>query len=145
MASNATNNNEKEHIDDTETQSADDMIDELIDPNDLITKAEEGKKKLVSHYVRERSSKLRKCKLQKVIKEHGHLKCECCDTTGDTYLPEIRKRVFEVHHKIPLADIDTKIEMTVDDLALLCANCHRAIHATNPLLSVEEFKNILGY
>ncbi|WP_438996743.1 hypothetical protein, partial [Candidatus Puniceispirillum sp.] len=48
-------------------------------------KQTEGERKLVSHYVRERSPKLRIGKLQKVIKEHGHLKCECCGTNGDTY------------------------------------------------------------
>lgn len=147
LASNAANNNEKEHIDDTETQSADDMLDELIDPDDLITKAEEGKKRQVTHYVRERSTSLRNAKISQFLSSSidGHLKCECCDTDASRYPEDIRKRVFEVHHKTPLADIDTKIEMTVDDLALLCANCHRAIHATNPLQSVEEFKNKLGY
>jgi 5-methylcytosine-specific restriction protein A len=25
------------------------------------------------------------------------------------------------------------------DLAILCANCHRMIHRTHPMISVEEF------
>jgi 5-methylcytosine-specific restriction protein A len=29
------------------------------------------------------------------------------------------------------------------DLAILCANCHRMIHKTRPLMSVEEFKRVV--
>jgi hypothetical protein len=101
----------------------------------------EGEQKLVTHYIRERNPKLRNDKLQKVIKEHGQLKCECCDTIGDAYMPEVRRSVFEVHHKKPLSKGLTINGL--DDLALLCASCHRAIHATNPLQSVEEFKQSL--
>lgn len=128
------------------TSSADEIFDALVDKDDLITKAKEGNPKLVTHYVKERCASLRNAKIQQLRSESkaGNLSCEACGTDAKQnpkYPEEYCERIFEVHHKIPLADIDIETEMSVDDLALLCANCHRAIHATNPLLSVEEFKN----
>ena len=41
--------------------------------------------------------------------------------------------------KVPPENSITKLE----DLALICANCHRMIHAQKPWLSVEELRAIL--
>ena len=100
-------------------------------------KLSEGELKLLQHYRRERRPQLRELKLKAVEREFGYLLCECCGTGATAYPLECRTSVFEVHHKRPLAEGST---MTgVDDLALLCANCHRAIHACAELPSVEAF------
>jgi predicted HNH restriction endonuclease len=31
----------------------------------------------------------------------------------------------------------------LDDLAIVCSNCHRMIHRTRPMMSVEEFRELL--
>lgn len=98
----------------------------------------EGEKRLVKHYRRERSPALRKGKIECMIKENGFLHCECCGTRAESYSPEKRHRIFEVHHKKPLADGITINGL--DDLALLCANCHRGIHASDPIKTVDQFK-----
>jgi len=103
----------------------------------------EGEKRLYTHYHRERCSTLRKCKIERMIKEHGALICECCGTKAETYQKLRRQRIFEVHHKKPLSDGLTI--NGIDDLALLCANCHRGIHASDPLMSVEDFKAECGF
>ena len=100
----------------------------------------EGERKLYSHYHRERSSYLRPQVIAATIKKYGRLKCDCCCTCGDLYEGSCRERVFEVHHEIPLADYDGKRITDLAEVALLCANCHRAIHATNPLKTVAELK-----
>jgi hypothetical protein len=141
MASKAPTNSKQNQTNENEPQSADEMLDALIDKDKLIAKAPECKKKLLTHYVKERSASLRN---EKIKQFESKLYCEACGTDAKQnpkYHEEYCERIFEVHHKIPLADIDIETEMSVNDLALLCANCHRAIHATNPLLSVEEFKN----
>jgi hypothetical protein len=43
--------------------------------------------------------------------------------------------IFEVHHNSPLASAATRRRTTLAHLAVVCANCHRAIHATS---QVEE-------
>jgi 5-methylcytosine-specific restriction protein A len=82
-------------------------------------------------------------KLKSVMREVGFLQCECCGTAAEAYPPEYRKSVFEVHHRRPLSEGSTLTG--VDDLALLCANCHRAIHTfpNDQMPSVDEFRQQL--
>lgn len=102
-------------------------------------KMSEGQQQLLQHYRRERRPQLRDLKLKSVEKDVGFLQCECCGTAAEAYPPEYRRSVFEVHHKRPLSEGST---MTgVDDLALLCANCHRAIHVDAELPPVDLFKH----
>ena len=46
----------------------------------------------------------------------------------------------EVHHKIPLASFDAKRVTRLDDLAIVCSNCHRMIHRKTPMPSVTELE-----
>lgn len=99
----------------------------------------EGQKRLVTHYIRERSPALRRHKIQQMLNEHNVLQCECCGTKAEEYAHERRHRIFEVHHKRPLSDGMTI--SGIDDLSLLCAHCHKGIHASDPLKSVDEFRD----
>lgn len=98
----------------------------------LTTVATEGQRLLRSHYARERSSRLRHDKLLAFCKEHGQLFCEICGFTASTNQPEpFTDRAYEVHHKRPLAAAASTVRTTLQDLAVLCANCHRAVHANS--------------
>lgn len=98
--------------------------------------ATEGRRQLHAHYVRERSSRLRQDKLQAFRREHGGLYCEVCGFETSAFHPQpFTDRAFEVHHKSPLAGASEPVQTFLDDLAVLCANCHRAVHAN---LNVEE-------
>ncbi|MBB6247748.1 HNH endonuclease [Rhodanobacter sp. A1T4] len=98
----------------------------------------EGKKKLVTHLRRERKLHLANAKRESMLAQTGRLICEACklDFT-DVYGP-LGKGVYEVHHRAALSTHGER-NTSLKDLAILCANCHRMIHRTNPMLSVEEF------
>ena len=51
---------------------------------------------------------------------------------------------IETHHKVPLSELkeDQIAETFVDDLALVCANCHRMLHK-KPYSSVEDLRATL--
>jgi predicted HNH restriction endonuclease len=112
-------------------------LEHLEEREDADEKLSEGEKILLSHYRRERRPQLRETKLRALEKKYGVLKCECCGTEAESYPPHCRQSVFEVHHKRPLSEGPTLTGM--DDLALLCANCHRAIHAEAELPKVDDF------
>jgi hypothetical protein len=92
--------------------------------------ATEGQQQLRLHYARERSSRLRRDKLSAFRKEHGKVFCEVCGFSVSANHPEpFTDRAYEVHHKRPLAAAAAPVRTTLQDLAVLCANCHRAVHA----------------
>ena len=91
----------------------------------------EGDRRLRSHYVRERSTRLRADKLNAFRATHGQLHCEICrQNETERYPKPCGDKLFEVHHLAPLSGASTPIRTTLDDLAVLCANCHRLVHAT---------------
>lgn len=81
------------------------------------------------------------------IQECG-LKCECCgkwSEVDDLPADNIRSAVFEVHHKIPYAeDFETR-QVKQNDLAVLCANCHRMIHKMPDISDIEALRRYLGF
>ncbi|MGN6164591.1 MAG: hypothetical protein ACTHOF_08625 [Flavisolibacter sp.] len=49
-----------------------------------------------------------------------------------------------MHHKIPLANIAVEYQVDpVNDLVLLCANCHSVIHLSKPALTIDELKKLI--
>ena len=94
--------------------------------------ASEGRRQLRSHFTRERSSRLRQDKLQTFREEHGRLCCEICGFEAPANLPvPFAERAFEVHHKNPLGASTAPVRTALIELAVLCANCHRAVHANS--------------
>lgn len=103
--------------------------------------AAEGQRLLCAHYARERSPRLRHDKLCAFRKEHGSLSCELCGHEASAHAPEpFTDRAFEVHHKNPLASAAGPVRTTLNDLVVLCANCHRAVHANANV--AENFKTL---
>jgi hypothetical protein len=102
----------------------------------------EGELRLSAHRRRERSTVLRDRKLAEVRATFGRCACALCGLTEDsTYPPVFAARIFEVHHLSPLSKAATPVRTTLADLAVLCANCHRAVHATP---AVEENYAVLA-
>ena len=98
--------------------------------------AQDGRLVLTKHYRRERSPKLRKQKLQQQRDTEGFNYCEACKENA-SYCCEPEK-ILEVHHSVPLHHAETQVETKLEDLMILCANCHRAIHAIGSPKDVSE-------
>jgi predicted HNH restriction endonuclease len=102
--------------------------------------AKEGGPRWQMHLRRERDQKIIRKKKQVYRTATGGLKCEACKFDFDaTYgLSEF----CEVHHLIPLARDDEERTTRLEDLAVLCSNCHRAIHRLgDPMLAVPELRD----
>jgi hypothetical protein len=106
--------------------------------------ASEGERRLRAHYRRERSNALRDKKLADTRKLHGKYICALCGTGENSKYPSIfGQRIFEVHHLSPLSKAATPVRTTLDDLAVLCANCHRAVHATTEV--EKNYKSLAAH
>ena len=61
------------------------------------------------------------------------------------HTPDHCERVSEIHHIIPISQYNGQKITNLDDLAVLFANCHRAIHtfSNDQMPSVDEFRQQL--
>ena len=86
----------------------------------------EGRVVTAAHLRIERDPRARESLLMS-RRSQGGLQCDLCDLTVPHLAERLADAVFEVHHLLPLS---SKVERRtrVDDLALLCANCHRLLH-----------------
>ena len=102
----------------------------------------EGRLKISLHLTYERDKQLPQKK--KVLKETGKLKCECCDFHFLETYGDHGENFIECHHLIPVSEIPDGYQTTLNDLALVCSNCHRMIHRSRPWKSVQEIKDLLN-
>ncbi|MFF5479857.1 HNH endonuclease [Streptomyces sp. NPDC012935] len=80
---------------------------------------------------RERDPKLRKLKIEQVRRLRRALRCEVCGFDFARTYGDLGEGYIEVHHVTPLHISGTR-ETKLDDLACLCANCHRMCHKSRP-------------
>ena len=96
------------------------------------------------HRVRERNRELVRRKRDAVLRETGRLACEACDFDfNDTY-GEHGRGFIEVHHLLPLHVLKPGTRTRMQDLAVLCANCHRMVHAKTKWLTLTQMKELLA-
>ncbi|MFE3887658.1 HNH endonuclease [Streptomyces lydicus] len=76
---------------------------------------------------RERDPKLRRRKIDSARRTGQPLQCEVCDFHFGRFYGDLGKDYIEVHHVTPL-HISGPRETKLEDLALLCSNCHRMCH-----------------
>lgn len=104
--------------------------------------ADETNRRLVSHYKIDRSIKIRNAKLERFESQYGRVYCENCSFDFEQKYGERGKRFIEVHHSVPLAALLPNTITNLNDLILLCSNCHRMVHRNEPLLDIPTLKAI---
>lgn len=98
----------------------------------------EGNPRLVAHLRRERNSTIIKTKKDAVLRATGRLCCEACGFDFKEVYGEFGEGFCEVHHLQPLSKADGVVKTELSDLAIVCSNCHRVIHRSDPMLSISR-------
>jgi putative restriction endonuclease len=80
----------------------------------------EGEKKYVTHLMAERS--------KSAVKILKSIKTWICDICSEDFFVKYGVKYIEVHHKIPISMYSSSHTISLSDLALLCPNCHKAVH-----------------
>jgi len=111
--------------------------------NDHDVEAPEGRLLLRQHFVRERNPLLVRKKKQLVIKRDGDLRCEACDFSFRARYGELGSGFIECHHTMPLSRLRPNKKTRLEDLVIVCANCHRMLHLGARWLSVMELKRLI--
>ena len=114
------------------------------DETNEIDSVKEGQVLYKLHKVRERDRKIIIAKKKQVLKETGELRCEACSFDFVQTYGKLGEGFIECHHIIPLSNFQINKETNLNDLALLCSNCHRMIHKTLNISSIDEFKRFIN-
>lgn len=92
------------------------------------------------HRGRERSPALVSEAKARFRAKYGKLFCEAC---GFDFSQIYGEDYIEAHHKKPLSSFTGGQNVTSDDLAMVCANCHRMFHRRRPWIeTIEEFQMV---
>lgn len=119
------------------------LVGNILDDDEGVLEGEQ-RTELRNHKFYERNPIIVKQAKEKAIAEN-RLICEVCDFNFELFYPLVGTGFIECHHRIPISkgvERKTKIE----DLALVCSNCHRMLHRLHngEFLSVEDLKIILS-
>jgi 5-methylcytosine-specific restriction protein A len=105
--------------------------------------AMEGRILVRQHLMRERNPRLVKAKKEHFLRENGSLYCEVCSFDFSARYGSHGQGYIECHHVRPLSTLIPGTKTKLDDLALVCANCHRMLHRGRRWLSLSELRGLL--
>jgi len=104
---------------------------------------EEGRILTKLHKIRERSPSISKKKKTDVLKKTGKLECEACGFDFHKVYGDIGHGVAECHHTKPVSELKKGEKTKFSELSILCANCHRIIHKSKPMFSIEQLRGYI--
>jgi 5-methylcytosine-specific restriction protein A len=79
-----------------------------------------------------------------VLRKNGKLLCEVCQFDFEAKYGIRGQGFIECHHTKPVTSLAEGAKTHIDDLALVCPNCHRMIHRAKPWLLLEELRAVIG-
>lgn len=104
-----------------------------------VARAVEGIAREIKVTARSRSDALRRAALKS-----AEGVCEACGTDYSKLLGGLGERVLQVHHRQQLSLADESTVIGIEDVAVVCANCHLMIHADiSNAIPVEELRRRL--
>jgi 5-methylcytosine-specific restriction protein A len=96
----------------------------------------EGRLRYRLHFVRERDRHIVDRKKQQVLRSGKRVACEACGFDFETRYGDVGHGFIECHHLVALSSTSGERTTKLEDLALVCSNCHRMIHRKQPWLSI---------
>ncbi len=120
----------------------------IIDNQNIITIQDEipkhtfheGMRKLKIHYMIERDKRLPKIAKRQRLLQTGSLNCDVCGFDFANTYGKIGVGYIEAHHIMPISQLSKNTETKIEDIALVCANCHRMLHGQSEGLSLAKLK-----
>ncbi|WNQ12064.1 EVE domain-containing protein [Paenibacillus aurantius] len=102
----------------------------------------EGKIAFVLHKKRERNPKLIKEAKKLFISKHGRLYCEACKFDFQQVYGDRGNDFIEGHHNKLVSEMKEGEKTKVEDIAMLCSNCHRMVHK-KPIINIEDLGRLI--
>ncbi|PEZ01347.1 HNH endonuclease [Bacillus sp. AFS018417] len=103
----------------------------------------EGKEKERLHKYKERNPRVLKRAKENFKKENGKLYCEVCGFDFQEKYGELGQDFIEGHHVIPVSELNENDVTNINDILMVCSNCHRMLHKKRPCLTKEELQVLI--
>lgn len=103
----------------------------------------EGKEVFLLHRSKERNKELVRAAKQRRLAEDKELRCDVCKFSFSETYGELGEGFIEAHHLFPISELKEETKTKIEDLALVCSNCHRMLHRRRPWLTLEDLKQLL--
>jgi len=110
-----------------------------LEVDDIVSRGE-GRLVARLHFIRERDRSLIITKKRQALTAGARLVCEVCNFDFEDFYGSIGADFCEVHHLKPLHSLKGETVTTLDDLAIVCSNCHRMIHRETPFLTPGDLQ-----
>lgn len=108
------------------------------------SKFPEGKEKFKLHKSFERDSGISRKAKELRLDQVGELRCDVCTFSFSDAYGEHGAGFIEAHHTTPVAELNGERKTRIEEIALVCSNCHRMLHLGDRLLTIEELKAIIS-
>lgn len=105
--------------------------------------AREGRLLERRHLSRERDARLRAKKIEQHLRTRGRLDCATCGFDFQAAYGQHGEGYIECHHVVPL-HVSGETKTRLDDLILICSNCHRMIHRRTPWLTPKQVRELIA-
>lgn len=112
-------------------------IDDVLDDDFEVA---EGRLLYRIHLVRERNVTIVKKVKENALHSGLGLKCSICDFDFLKTYGDLGKGYIECHHTKPLFEYKNSKKTKLEDLCLVCSNCHRMLHRGKQWVSVDELR-----
>jgi len=100
----------------------------------------EGGLLLALHLRRERSRALVDLAFKQLKASNANPSCSVCTQSSHAFYGLNPEQFYEVHHTEPISEYESRQLTELDSLAVVCPNCHRAIHSVKPMPSIPEMR-----
>lgn len=102
--------------------------------------ADEGGVLYRFHRLRERNPTLVARKKSAALKTSGTLTCEVCQFDFAAKYGALGEGFMECHHRMPLSQMSARGHVRLEDVALVCSNCHRMLHRRQFAPTIDQLR-----
>lgn len=121
------------------------VINDTIFEEDDEQSFSEGKEKFKIHRSKERNQEVVRIAKKLYYEKDRYLSCQIpvCRFSFLKFYGQIGEGYIEAHHIKPLSELTAETNTKIEDIVLVCTNCHKMLHRKRPWLSIDELKKLI--
>lgn len=104
----------------------------------------EGREKYILHRKAERNPELVRTAKELFLQRDPLMRCEACGFSFCLAYGTAGAGYIEAHHTVPVSTMGAGHESRIEDLAMVCSNCHVMLHRIDPLPGIAQLRGLIA-